>query len=376
MTRTLKLLASVALGLLAAPLLSAQSTCGAGSLCGSSAPCCSEFGFCGDGTQCLGGCNPLHSHSLDSCTPSPICADETTTFNTLDRVLTNYTIYEGNATTHDWVVDSGKVFISSKNELVLALTKDNNGTRISSTRYVHYGTITATLKTARSAGVVNAFITMSDVRDEIDWEWPGAQTSQAQSNYFFLGQVDYSNSHGATHDGLSDTYANYHDYTIDWTPDTLTWSIDGNPVRTLQKTDTLSKDGSYYAYPTTPARVQLSIWPAGIPGAPQGTVDWAGGMIDWTDPDYVAQGQFSTIVKSVTIKCAKETSTTIANNGTLPANPRSYVYTKNDTVVPRVLVSNESTNVNSASLHGVAVGRTVSVVGGMAVLLGLGGFLL
>ncbi|KAG8909884.1 hypothetical protein FRC00_009261 [Tulasnella sp. 408] len=276
-------------------------------------------------------------------------------------------MYEGNATTHDWVVDSGKVFLSNKNELVLTLTKDNNGTRISSTRYVHYGTITATLKTARSAGVVNAFITMS---------WPGAQTSQAQSNYFFLGQVDYSDSHGATHDGLSDTYANYHDYTIDWTPDTLTWSIDGNPVRTLKKEDTLSKDGSYYAYPSTPSRVQLSIWPAGIPGAPQGTVDWAGGMIDWNDPDYVAQGQFSTIVKSVTIKCAKETSTTIANNGTLPANPRSYVYTKNDTVTPRVMISNESTNVNGAPLHGVAVGRTVGVVGGMAVLLGLGGFLI
>ncbi|KAG8899365.1 hypothetical protein FRC01_010570, partial [Tulasnella sp. 417] len=257
--------------------------------------------FSGDGTQCLGGCNPLHSHSLDSCTPAPLCADETTTFNTLDRVLTNYTMYEGNATTHDWVVDSGKVFISSKNELVLTLTKDNNGTRISSTRYVHYGTITATLKTARSAGVVNAFITMSDVRDEIDWEWPGAKTTEAQSNYFFLGQVDYSDSHGGTHDGLTDTFANFHDYTIDWTPDTLTWSIDGNPVRTLKKEDTLSKDGSYYAYPTTPARVQLSIWPAGIPGAPQGTVDWAGGMIDYNDPDYVAQGQFSTIVKSVTI---------------------------------------------------------------------------
>lgn len=126
--------------------------------------------------------------------------------------------------------------------------------------------------------------------------------------------------------------------------------------------------------------ISFSIWPAGISGSPQGTIDWAGGMIDWSDPDYVAQGQFSTLVKSVTIKCTKETATSVANNGSLPANPQSYVYTTNDTnsgVVPRVMVSNESTNVNGAtSVHGVAVGRTVGVVGGMAVLLGLGGFLL
>ena len=44
-------------------------------------------------------------------------------------------------------------------------------------------------------------------------------------------------------------------------------------------------------YPTTPSRIQLSIWPAGIPGTAQGTVDWAGGMINWQDPDYVSAGK-------------------------------------------------------------------------------------
>jgi len=59
------------------------------------------------------------------------------------------------------------------------------GTRISSTRYVHYGTIdfvlsklvfqlkTLTLSEAsRWAGVVSAAITMSDVKDEIDLVTP------------------------------------------------------------------------------------------------------------------------------------------------------------------------------------------------------------
>jgi hypothetical protein len=30
---------------------------------------------------------------------------------------------------------------------------------------------------------------MSSIRDEIDWEWPGANTTQAQTNFFWQGVV-------------------------------------------------------------------------------------------------------------------------------------------------------------------------------------------
>jgi hypothetical protein len=43
----------------------------------------------------------------------------------------------------DWVVDKGNI-MNNNGELGLLLTQTNGGTRISSTRYVHYGTITAT----------------------------------------------------------------------------------------------------------------------------------------------------------------------------------------------------------------------------------------
>jgi beta-glucanase (GH16 family) len=36
---------------------------------------------------------------------------------------------------------------------------------------MQYGQVTARLKTSKWAGVVTAFITMSDVKDEVDWEW-------------------------------------------------------------------------------------------------------------------------------------------------------------------------------------------------------------
>ena len=46
----------------------------------------------------------------------------------------------------DWVVNQGNIMNTntSGGELALLLTEDNGGTRVSSTRYVHYATITAT----------------------------------------------------------------------------------------------------------------------------------------------------------------------------------------------------------------------------------------
>lgn len=60
----------------------------------------------------------------------------------------NATHYDGNATAFDWVLDKGDILNtnSSGGELGLILTETNGGTRLSSTRYVHYGTITTRRK--------------------------------------------------------------------------------------------------------------------------------------------------------------------------------------------------------------------------------------
>lgn len=54
---------------------------------------------------------------------------------------------------------------------------------------------------------------------------------------------------------------------IDWQPDTLRFLIDGKEVRSVNKADTLIN--GVYQYPTTPARIQLSVWAGGLPGNPQ-----------------------------------------------------------------------------------------------------------
>jgi len=262
-------------------------------------------------------------------------------------------LYDGNATSHDFILEKGNIFNTNQNggELVLTLTQANGGSRLSSTRYVHYGTISAMIRTGKWAGVVTAFITMSDAKDEIDWEWPGAQVTEAQTNYFWLAKTNYSANQGTTVKDLSDTYANFHNYTIDWQEDELNWLIDGNVVRTLKRSETLSSTGRY-EYPSTPSRIQLSLWPAGINTSAPGTVEWAGGMIDWNDPDYVSAGHFSAIVSEVSVKCAPLTGVT--NTSAMV----SYSYAANDsTGVPTVQVTNQSTLLGGA-VGSVSVGRS------------------
>jgi hypothetical protein len=99
-----------------------------------------------------------------------------------------------------------------------------------------------------------------------------------------------------------------------------------------------------------------SIWPAGIESSAPGTVEWAGGMIDWDDPDYVAAGQFYAMVQSVTVLCAPPQQQGV--------NLTSYVYSSNQTVAePLISYTNRSTHLKGSAvsvghggMHGVIVG--------------------
>lgn len=57
-------------------------------------------------------------------------------------------------------VDSSNPALVQNNALVLTLTENGGGTRVSTTRTVLYGTIQASIKTVGVPGVVTAFITM------------------------------------------------------------------------------------------------------------------------------------------------------------------------------------------------------------------------
>jgi len=278
--------------------------------------------------------------------PNPVCQDSNFIFENTTRIQ-RAEDYNGNASNYDWVLEGGNITIVEES-LAMILTESNGGTRLASTRYMHYAKMTARVKTGRWPGVVTAFITMSDIHDEIDWEWPGNNTKQAQSNWFWQGDIP-TPSNGETHAVSSDTYSNWHNYTIDWTPTTLTFLIDETVVRTVSSNNSNQ-------YPNTPSRIELSLWPAGIITEAPGTVQWAGGMIDWNDPDYIAAGgQFQAFIESVTVICADTSSP--------PSGTTSYIYGSNSTTdtpsinfssLTTVIETNET--VSNGSSNGSSIG--------------------
>lgn len=137
------------------------------------------------------------------------------------------------------------------------------------------------------------------------------------------------------------TFDDYHTYEIDWQPDQLTWAVDGDVMRTLKKSDTYNKTTNQYHYPQTPARVQLSLWPAGLSKNGKGTVEWAGGLIDWNSQDVQANGYYYSMFKDVNVQCYDPPSD--AN----VTGKSSYIYTKKDGVESSVSVTDNETVLKS-----------------------------
>jgi beta-glucanase (GH16 family) len=132
----------------------------------------------------LGGCDPRSSFSLDSCVPEPVCESKTYTFANMDRITSKDT-YLGDPSTTDWVMDGQAVVY--QDTVLLTMAPNTVGTVLASSSYMWFGNVIARFRTSRGQGVVTAFILLSDVKDEIDYEFVGVELTTAQSNYYSQG---------------------------------------------------------------------------------------------------------------------------------------------------------------------------------------------
>lgn len=101
--------------------------------------------------------------------------------------------------------------------------------------------------------------------------------------------------------------------------------------RTVERKDTWNKTSNQWMFPQTPSRVQVSLWPGGLASNAEGTIDWAGGVIDWDSQDIQDAGYYYTTISDITIECYKTDSPPGTNSGV------SYTYEEgagtNDTVI-------------------------------------------
>ncbi|KAK5465441.1 hypothetical protein LTS15_002004 [Exophiala xenobiotica] len=160
--------------------------------------------------------------------------------------------------------------------------------------YMLFGRIETVVKVAPGMGIVTSAVMLSDDLDEIDWEWSGnnfAQSSgRVQTNWFGKGVP--GNYDRGSQPAVNDPQDTFHTYVFDWTPDALTWSVDGTNVYTTK--NSLQTSGSYQ-YPQTPSRLHLGMWAGGDQDNNPATVYWAGGYSNFS------LAPFSAYVKSVKI---------------------------------------------------------------------------
>ncbi|OBA24292.1 hypothetical protein METBIDRAFT_77118 [Metschnikowia bicuspidata var. bicuspidata NRRL YB-4993] len=272
-----------------------QIACNSTDSCPEDSPCCSQYGYCGTGSYCLGGCDPRYSFNLTACMPQPRMSSFTEDFSDTSVVIKG-TSYLGNATDTDWVYTG---YIASYDDaLLMQMPNGSTGTVVSSTKYLWFGKVGATMKSSHDNGVITAFITFSDVQDEIDYEFLGYNLTFPQNNYYSKGILNYSNTGDFE---VTDTFENWHYYEIDWQEEKITWSVDGVEVRTLEKELTWNSTTDRYDFPSTPSRIQFSLWPGGSSLNALGTIEWAGGEIDWDSDDIKDIGYYYASVKNVSV---------------------------------------------------------------------------
>lgn len=228
--------------------------------------------------------------------PMPRMDSFNTSFSSIDDIP-EYTSYLGNASEADWVYSG---YIDTYDDaLLVQMPNQTTGTVVSSTKYLWYGKISVTMKSARGVGVITAFITFSDVKDEIDYEFRGFNLTDPQSNFYSQGLLNYTNFRD---EEASNTYENWHTYEIDWAEDKLDWILDGKVVRTLLKNETYNATADVYHYPQTPSRIQLSLWPGGASNQGAGTIEWAGGPINWDSQDIQDYGYYYALFKDLNVE--------------------------------------------------------------------------
>lgn len=306
-------------------------------------PCCSPYGECGSGPTCVGGCNPQFSLTDQSCLPNPVLVPfNTLSFTSEDKAtmriessnvhkadpilrtesrlkdkeyelkkhkiihFTNYLVTADEKEAQKMLMDynfvhSGMTQIDSNTgDIQLIMPKRSTGSLIATTRSFLYGKISVTMRTARSGGVITALVLMSAVGDELDFEFVGSELNHVQTNHYYQGELDFTKM--KKHHIDQDTWGNYHTYEVSWSEEKVEWVVDGQVIRSLYKKDTWDSKLNLYKYPESPMRLEIAIWPGGSEKNEIGTIQWAGGLVDWENsPDMLEKGYFAVNIRDIQI---------------------------------------------------------------------------
>ncbi|KAJ1679401.1 putative glycosidase CRH2 [Spiromyces aspiralis] len=271
--------------------------------CPADLPCCYQ-GQCGTGAKgfCIaGGCEPENSFSSLSCYAPPPCKSARVSFSE-DRAAVPRSSYFGDPRLADYIYeDSASVHL---NDGLLQLTLASPGSKPEavSTRWLQYGSVTARIRSASSSpGVVSQFLISDEDGNEIDFNWVGSDPRHVQANYNYDNQL--TSLKATLSPDLGNTAGMFHDYTILWSPQYVTWAVDGISFRTINYNDTRSVGDNDYKFPTKPSQIFFKVWDGGS-SSNSDTRQWAGG----SPANFSARANYTMSVQWVQVSCNPQTN--------------------------------------------------------------------
>ena len=140
----------------------------------------------------------------------------------------------------------------------------------------HYGRYEVVMTAARGEGIISSFFTYTGAyfgtpHDEIDFEFLGRDTTKVWLN----GYTDGQSLPGQWIELGFDAADEPHLYAFEWTPDSITWFVDGRELWQVTAADA--------TLPSLPGKVYINIW-AGGPGQK----NWSGSA----SPQQTARAQY------------------------------------------------------------------------------------
>ncbi|KAH8878772.1 hypothetical protein GQ53DRAFT_706811 [Thozetella sp. PMI_491] len=248
---TLKLLAYFAAISLRATAALAQS-CNAtdsNNKCPLSSPCCAYplnttgTALCGVGAACLIGCHPVASFSPGACAPVPVCQSQATVKT---ESFISIGDYLGDPNSADWIYSGQTPLSNDPTNATLTLPADGNRTAMLWPRYLWYGNIKmmVRLKAFNFAGI--------ELYDDFSETFGFRFLGSPNTNITALGTSSSKDS-GVPALGL-------HALELDWTPDKISWIVNGQTVFTKNRTDAKWNSlKNSYIFPQTPAQLYIFI---------------------------------------------------------------------------------------------------------------------
>ncbi|KAK5995563.1 putative glycosidase crf1 [Cladobotryum mycophilum] len=216
-------------------------------------------------------CDPLKKDTR--CPPDPAFAGKASfDFSTADwntQLSDFWAADAGTSKDHDHIN-----FETDGKGAAVSVWGDGQAPTLTSNKYFLFGKVSVEAQAAQGPGLITAIVLKSDSGDEIDWELLGAYDNQAQTNYFYDGQALF-NTYNDTYPLDTPSFAAYHRYSVEWTPERLTFAINGTDRKTW-----LVGDIPAAKWPQTPMQVKLGVWSVGNASDP-GEIAWAGGVPDW-----------------------------------------------------------------------------------------------